>query len=83
MLAETTDVTPPQLCAAGETFTVQVAANSPSASVASWFLPLYYDPGVIAYTGNTIDSTLWSTPYLNLQPSLLSASGSSATKTFQ
>ena len=71
------------MLAAGETFTVGVTANSPSAAVASWFLPLYFDSSVIAYTSNTLNSALWATPYLNLQTSVLTASGSSTTKSFQ
>lgn len=67
-------------CLAGESFTVQVTANSPSAAIASWFLPLYYDSGVIAYTGNTINNALWATPYLNSQASVLTGTPS---KTFQ
>ena len=61
---------------AGESFTVQVAAHSPNASVATWFLPLYYDPSVLAFSSYTLGS-LWDTPYVNQQASTLTASGSS------
>ncbi|DBA74581.1 TPA: hypothetical protein ACH3X2_009453 [Trebouxia sp. C0005] len=60
----------------GESFTVQVAAYSPNASVATWFLPLYYDPSVLTFSSYTLGS-LWDTPYVNQQASTLTASGSS------
>ena len=63
---------------AGESITVQVAAYSPNASVATWFLPLYYDPTVLTFTSYTLGS-LWDTPYVNQQSSTLFASASSAT----
>ena len=58
--------------------TVQVAAYSPNATVATWFLPLYYDASVLTYTSYTL-GTLWDTPYVNQQSSTLTASSSSET----
>ena len=55
---------------AGESFTVQVAAYSPNAAVATWFLPMYYDPAVLSYSGYTV-GPLWNAPYVNLQASSL------------
>ena len=67
------------VCLAGETFTVQVAANSPNTAVATWFLPLYYDPAVLTYSSYTVGS-LWDAPYVNLQQSgLTPVSGASRT----
>ncbi|DBB14474.1 TPA: hypothetical protein ACH3X3_004761 [Trebouxia sp. C0006] len=60
----------------GESFTFQVAAYSPNASVATWFLPLYYDPSILAFSSYTLGS-LWDTPYVNQQASTLTASGTS------
>lgn len=66
-------------CLAGERFTVQVAAFSPNAAVATWFLPMYYDPAVLTYSSYTVAS-LWTSPYVNLQASSLTpVSGLSTT----
>ena len=45
-------------------------ANSPSAAVSNWVIPLYFNPAVITYTSYTAALT-WNTPISNIQSTTL------------